>query len=85
MGTGLATLGQFDMTKLSSDLVIAFITTVVGLAIGMAAFFLYTVKRRWVEGDIQNIQVAAEILTAQNLEQSSCDTCKNKEKNDAIR
>jgi hypothetical protein len=40
MGTGLATLGQFDMTKLSSDLVIAFITTVVGLAIGMAAFFL---------------------------------------------
>ncbi len=74
MGTGLAALGQGDMTKLSSDLVIAFTTTVVGLAIGMAAFFLYTVKRRWVEEDIKNIQVAAEILTAQNLERSSCDT-----------
>ena len=39
MGTGLAALGQGDMTKLTTDLVIAFTTTVVGLAIGTAAFF----------------------------------------------
>jgi biopolymer transport protein ExbB/TolQ len=49
MGTGLAALGQGDMTKLSSDLVIAFTTTVVGLGIGTLAFFIYTVKRRWLE------------------------------------
>lgn len=76
MGTGLAALGQGDMTKLSSDLVIAFTTTVVVLAIGMASFFFYTVKRRWVEEDIKNIQVAAEILSAKSQEQSPCDTCK---------
>ncbi len=68
MGTGLAALGQGDMTKLSSDLVIAFTTTVVGLAIGMAAFFFYTIKRRWMEEDIKNIQLAAEILTVRIAE-----------------
>jgi biopolymer transport protein ExbB/TolQ len=50
MGTGLASLGQGDLTKLSSDLVIAFTTTVVGLAAGTVAFCFYTVRRRWLEG-----------------------------------
>ena len=63
MGTGLAALGQGDMTKLSTDLVIAFTTTVTGLAIGTIAFFLYTVRRRWVEEDIKNMELATEILT----------------------
>ena len=64
MGTGLAALGQGDMTKLSSDLVIAFTTTVVGLAAGIIAYFFYTVKRRWVEEDIKNIELVTDILAA---------------------
>ncbi len=64
MGTGLAALGQGDMTRLSSDLVIAFTTTVVGLAVGTVAFFFYTIKRRWVEEDIKNIELATEVLSA---------------------
>lgn len=67
MGTGLAALGQGDMTKLSSDLVIAFTTTVVGLAVGIVAYFFYTVKRRWVEEDIKNIELATEILAGKIL------------------
>ncbi len=63
MGTGLAALGQGDMTKLSSDLVIAFTTTVVGLALGMTAFFFHTIKKRWVEEDIKNIELATELVT----------------------
>ncbi|MBT8341094.1 MAG: biopolymer transporter [Desulfatitalea sp.] len=63
MGTGLAALGQGDMTKLSADLVIAFTTTVTGLAIGTAAFFFYTVRRRWIEEDIKNMELATELLT----------------------
>lgn len=63
MGTGLAALGQGDMSKLTSDLVIAFTTTVVGLALGLLAFFFYTYKRRWLEEDIKNIELATEILS----------------------
>jgi biopolymer transport protein ExbB/TolQ len=62
MGTGLAALGQGDMTKLSTDLVIAFTTTVTGLAVGTAAFFFYTVRRRWIEEDIKNMELATELL-----------------------
>jgi biopolymer transport protein ExbB/TolQ len=65
MGTGLAALGQGDMTRLSADLVIAFTTTVTGLAIGTLAFFLYTVRRRWVEEDIKNMELATEMLVSQ--------------------
>lgn len=64
MGTGLAALGQGDMTKLSADLVIAFTTTVTGLAIGTAAFFFYTVRRRWIEADIKNMELATELAEA---------------------
>jgi biopolymer transport protein ExbB/TolQ len=64
MGTGLAALGQGDMTQLSTDLVIAFTTTVTGLAIGTAAFSFYTVRRRWIEEDIKNMELATEIATA---------------------
>lgn len=62
MGTGLASLGQGDMTKLSSDLVIAFTTTVVGMAAGTIAFCFYTLRRRWLEEDIKNMELATELL-----------------------
>jgi len=65
MGTGLAALSQGDMTKLSTDLVIAFTTTVVGLAIGITAYFFYTIRRRWIEEDIKNIELATEILAGE--------------------
>lgn len=65
MGTGLAALGQGDMTRLSADLVIAFTTTVVGLAVGTTAFFIYTARRRWIEEDIKNMELATELLTMQ--------------------
>lgn len=63
MGTGLAALGQGDMSKLTSDLVIAFTTTVVGLALGLLAFFFLTIRSRWVEEDVKNMELATEILT----------------------
>lgn len=63
MGTGLAALGQGDMSRLAGDLVIAFTTTVVGLSIGMLSFFFYTVKKRWAEEDIKNMELATEVLT----------------------
>ncbi|NOY46174.1 MAG: hypothetical protein GXP50_12110, partial [Deltaproteobacteria bacterium] len=63
MGTGLAALGQGDMARLSTDLVIAFTTTVVGLAQGTLAYFIYTVRARWAEEDAKEMELATEILT----------------------
>ena len=70
MGTGLAALGQGDMTRLSADLVIAFTTTVTGLAIGTAAFWFCTVKRRWIEEDIKNMELATEMAAATGVERT---------------
>ncbi|MBF0376428.1 MAG: MotA/TolQ/ExbB proton channel family protein [Desulfamplus sp.] len=65
MGTGLASLGTGDMARLSSDLVIAFTTTVVGLAIGMTAYCIYTVKNRWIQEDIKNMELATELIISE--------------------
>jgi len=58
------------LSQLSSDLVIAFTTTVVGLAVGITAFFFYTVKRRWVEEDLKNMELAMEVLGARRQERN---------------
>jgi len=71
MGTGLAAIGQGDMTRLSGDLVIAFTTTVVGLAIGIVAFIFYTMKRRWAQEDIKDMEMLTELLMAQESGEKS--------------
>jgi len=67
MGTGLASLGQGDLTRLSGDLVIAFTTTVVGMAIGLVCYFIFTIERRWIEEDVKNMELAAEILAGSGV------------------
>jgi len=61
MGTGLASLSQGDLTRLSGDLVIAFTTTVVGLALGLLSYFFFTIQRRWVEEDVKNMELICEL------------------------
>jgi len=63
LGTGLASIGTGDMSRLAADLVIAFTTTVVGLAIGMTASVMLTVKRRWVEKDIFIMESVVTVLS----------------------
>lgn len=62
MGTGLAALAQGDLTRLSGDLVIAFTTTVVGMALGLLSYFFFTIQRRWVEEDVKNMELLCELL-----------------------
>jgi biopolymer transport protein ExbB/TolQ len=49
MGTGLAALSQGDLARLSGDLVAAFTTTVVGMALGLISYLFFTIQRRWRE------------------------------------
>jgi len=61
MGTGLAALAQGDLTRLSGDLVIAFTTTVVGMALGLVSYLFFTIQRRWVEEDVKNMELLCEV------------------------
>ena len=71
MGTGLAGLSQGEFTRLSGDLVIAFTTTVVGMALGLVSYCFFTIQRRWVEDDMKNIELAAELLSVNNQQPTS--------------
>ena len=63
MGTGLAALSQGDMARMTSSLIIAFTTTVLGLALGILAYFFTTIKSRWVQEDIRDIELITEAMT----------------------
>ncbi len=69
MTTGLAALSQGDMSRLSSDLVIAFSTTVVGLAVGVTAYILYTFRARSLEGELEILQLVMESRAAAVLDE----------------
>lgn len=62
MGPALSALSQGDLEKLSSNIIIAFTTTVVGLAIGIAAYCLSTAKNRWINDDIKNLEYFTECV-----------------------
>jgi biopolymer transport protein ExbB/TolQ len=68
MSTGLASLSQGDMSRLSSDLVLAFTTTVVGLAIAVGAFVTYTIRSRWLKNDLETLELIFESRTEMVLE-----------------
>jgi biopolymer transport protein ExbB/TolQ len=60
MGPALSALAQGDLERLSSNLIIAFTTTVVGLAIGIIAYVLSLLKNRWMNEDIRNLEYFTE-------------------------
>ena len=60
MGTALAGLGQGDFSVMTSELVLAYTTTVVGLLIGSLSFLIYTMRRRFVESDIREMEYLTE-------------------------
>lgn len=67
MGPALSALSQGDIEKLSSNIIIAFTTTVVGLAIGITAYFLSTVKNRWINEDIKNLEYFTECIVKNEI------------------
>ncbi len=61
MGTALASLGQGDLSVMTSELVLAYTTTVVGLLIGSVAYLIFTVRRRFAESDIREMEFLTEV------------------------
>ena len=67
MGTGLAGLTQGNMAQLTSSLILAFTTTVVGLALGITAHFFSVVRQQWATEDMRHIELITEAMTKMEL------------------
>ncbi len=63
MGTGLAGLSQGNMAQLSSNLILAFTTTVVGIGLGITAYFFSVVKQQWINEDRRRLALITEAMT----------------------
>lgn len=62
LGPGLAALGQGNLNALAQAVIVAFDTTVVGIAAGGIAFLISKVRRRWYEKDLNNLEVFLELI-----------------------
>jgi biopolymer transport protein ExbB/TolQ len=60
MGPGLAALGSGDINTLAQAIIIAFDTTVVGLAAGGIAYVISKIRRRWYEEYISNLDTLVD-------------------------
>ncbi|MDR0900804.1 MAG: MotA/TolQ/ExbB proton channel family protein [Methanobrevibacter sp.] len=57
MGPGLAALGAGDIVTLAQSIIIAFDTTVTGLAAAAVAYIISRLRKRWYEEDLSNFEV----------------------------
>ncbi len=62
LGPGLAALGQGDVRGLSEAVIIAFDTTVVGVAAGAVGALISRVRRRWYEQDLRYLELLLELV-----------------------
>jgi len=56
LGPGLAALSKGDVEQLSANLVVAFTTTVLGLAVGGVSHMVLSVRRRWYAQDLNDLE-----------------------------
>lgn len=62
MGTALASLSQGDMLAMSTGMVTAFTTTIVGIGCGSLAYIMLMVRKSWMRKDLLACEVYAEKL-----------------------
>ncbi|AVX31437.1 Biopolymer transport protein ExbB/TolQ [Carboxydocella thermautotrophica] len=57
LGPGLAALGEGNLNDLAQAVIVAFDTTVVGIAAGGIAFMISKIRRRWYEKDLNDLEL----------------------------
>jgi biopolymer transport protein ExbB/TolQ len=67
MGPALISLSQGDIQQMADSLVIAFSTTVIGLAVGGVCYGVYTIRNRWYQQDLSDLEYAAELMQSEVL------------------
>ncbi|MFQ5589155.1 MAG: MotA/TolQ/ExbB proton channel family protein [Nitrospiria bacterium] len=69
LGPALMALSGGDMQTLAKKLVVAFTTTVIGLATSAISLWVTTVRRRWYDADIQEMNWLANRLLDERKEE----------------
>jgi biopolymer transport protein ExbB/TolQ len=64
LGPALVALSSGDINELSSNLIVAFSSTVIGLLIGAVSLIINTASRRWYRQDLSDMTYIAERLMA---------------------
>jgi len=66
MGPALISLTQGNIQQMADNLVIAFSTTVIGLAVGGICYGVYMVRNRWYRQDLSDLEYAAELMQSES-------------------
>jgi biopolymer transport protein ExbB/TolQ len=62
MGTSLASLAAGNLEAMAGQMVVAFTTTIIGLATGTLAYMVAAVRQGWVNQDVRELRFTAERL-----------------------
>ena len=65
LGPALTSLSTGDISTLSSKLVVAFTTTVLGLLVGGVCFAMHSIRRRWYMQDLNDIEFIMKRMDGQ--------------------
>ncbi len=86
LGPALIGLSEGKLEELSSNLMIAFTSTVVGLLIGGVSMVVTTIRKRWYRQDMDDMEYTAEILMEMiEDEEKSKDENKKSEKEEGAK
>jgi biopolymer transport protein ExbB/TolQ len=65
MGTALAALSTGNLDAMAGQMVVAFTTTIIGLACGTAAYVILTIRQHWVTEAVREQRFLAERIAAE--------------------
>lgn len=65
MGASLAAMSTGDLNTMATQMVVAFTTTIIGLATGTIAFALVALRQSWVSIAIREQRYLAEVVSAE--------------------
>ncbi|HJZ76816.1 MAG TPA: MotA/TolQ/ExbB proton channel family protein [Vicinamibacterales bacterium] len=65
MGASLASLASGNLEAMAGQMVVAFTTTIVGLATGTVAYVIATVRQQWVNQTIHDARYLAERISGE--------------------
>ncbi|MEM6682701.1 MAG: MotA/TolQ/ExbB proton channel family protein [Pseudomonadota bacterium] len=68
MGSSLAAMASGDLQGMAGQMVVAFTTTIIGLAVGTVCYCLAFVYQRWTGEAVRNMRYLAEALASEDEE-----------------